>query len=84
MDVRSGFRELNLPGGFKLLWVRRNPRRGLLQPKRQRPGTNSAAVTQMGVNYEPFIFLLDEQGTVLRRLDHIWDNAELKGLLSLI
>lgn len=47
-------------------------------------GPIAPAVTQMGVNYEPFIFLLDEQGTVLRRLDHIWDNAELQGLLSLI
>tara|TARA_B100000029_G_scaffold167907_1_gene164109 strand:+ start:2316 stop:2432 length:117 start_codon:yes stop_codon:yes gene_type:complete len=38
----------------------------------------------MGVEYEPFIFLIDEAGIVLRRLDHIWDNAELRELLSLI
>ena len=31
-----------------------------------------------------FIFLIDEAGIVLRRLDHIWDKAELRELLSLI
>lgn len=47
-------------------------------------GPLSPAVQEMGVNYEPFIFLIDEEGFVLRRLDHIWDNKELKALLSLI
>tara|TARA_B100000579_G_scaffold399103_2_gene379825 strand:+ start:776 stop:1663 length:888 start_codon:yes stop_codon:yes gene_type:complete len=53
-------------------------------PNAQDLGPIAPAVLQMGVSYEPFIFLLDEQGTVLRRLDHIWDNLELRELLSLI
>ena len=47
-------------------------------------GPVAPSVTDMGVNYEPFMFLIDEKGVVLRRLDHIWDNVELKELLSLI
>tara|TARA_Y100000768_G_scaffold14208_1_gene9921 strand:- start:16082 stop:16969 length:888 start_codon:yes stop_codon:yes gene_type:complete len=53
-------------------------------PSAQDLGPIAPAVAEMGVIYEPFIFLLDEQGTVLRRLDHIWDNVELRELLSLI
>tara|TARA_Y100001968_G_scaffold320595_1_gene353751 strand:- start:1082 stop:1333 length:252 start_codon:yes stop_codon:yes gene_type:complete len=47
-------------------------------------GSIAPAVQAMGVDYEPFIFLIDEAGSVLRRLDHIWDKAELRELLSLI
>ncbi|MBM37204.1 MAG: hypothetical protein CL460_08545 [Acidimicrobiaceae bacterium] len=47
-------------------------------------GPIAPAVEAMGVGYEPFIFLIDEGGMVLRRLDHIWDNAELRELLSLV
>ena len=53
-------------------------------PSAQELGPIAPAVIKMGVGYEPFIFLLDEQGTVLRRLDHIWDKVELRELLSLI
>jgi hypothetical protein len=41
-------------------------------------------VEAAGVSYEPFMFLIDELGMVLRRLDHIWDNSELRELLSLV
>jgi hypothetical protein len=47
-------------------------------------GPLSPLVVAAGVSYEPFMFLIDELGVVLRRLDHIWDNAELRELLSLV
>tara|TARA_B100001105_G_scaffold159966_1_gene128701 strand:- start:264 stop:1139 length:876 start_codon:yes stop_codon:yes gene_type:complete len=47
-------------------------------------GPLSPIVEAAGVSYEPFMFLIDEVGVVLRRLDHIWDNAELRDLLSLV
>jgi len=53
-------------------------------PKPDDLGPIAPAVRAMGVGYEPFIFLIDEAGIVLRRLDHIWDKAELRELLSLI
>jgi hypothetical protein len=53
-------------------------------PSKDDLGPIAPAVLDMGVNYEPFMFLLDEQGVALRRLDHIWDNVELRELLSLI
>ena len=53
-------------------------------PKPDDLGPIAPAVRAMGVGYEPFIFLIDEAGIVLRRLDHIWDRAELRELLSLI
>ena len=53
-------------------------------PQPNELGSIAPAVQAMGVGYEPFIFLVDEAGIVLRRLDHIWDNVELRELLSLI
>lgn len=47
-------------------------------------GPLSPMVEAAGVSYEPFMFLIDELGMVLRRLDHIWDNSELRDLLSLV
>ncbi len=47
-------------------------------------GPLAPIVEAAGVSYEPFMFLIDEVGVVLRRLDHIWDNAELRDVLSLV
>ncbi|SUZ59228.1 uncharacterized protein METZ01_LOCUS12082 [marine metagenome] len=52
-------------------------------PSSDNLGPLSPMVEAAGVSYEPFMFLLDERGVVLRRLDHIWDNAELRDLLLL-
>ena len=39
-------------------------------------------VEATGVTYEPFLFLIDANGTVTGRLDHIWDRTELRELLD--
>ncbi len=39
-------------------------------------------VEASGVTYEPYLFVLDRDGTVVSRLDHIWDRAELRGALA--
>lgn len=46
-------------------------------------GALAPVVTAAGVIYEPFIFLFGRDGRVVRRLDHIWDRAELRDLLAL-
>jgi hypothetical protein len=44
-------------------------------------GELAPIIKATGVAYEPFIFLINSDGKVLKRLDHIWDRHELKQLL---
>lgn len=44
-------------------------------------GELAPVIKATGVIYEPFIFLINSDGKVLKRLDHIWDRRELKELL---
>ena len=44
-------------------------------------GELAPIIKATGVIYEPFIFLINSDGKVLKRLDHIWDRRELKELL---
>lgn len=37
-----------------------------------------------GATYEPYMFVIDGDGVVLRRLDHVWDRTELNDALALI
>ena len=53
-------------------------------PSSDNLGPLAPIVEAAGVSYEPFMFLIDESGLVLRRLDHIWDNTELRDLLRLV
>jgi hypothetical protein len=46
-------------------------------------GAVAPVIHASGVSYEPFIFLFDSDGSVVRRLDHIFDRAELQDLLAL-
>jgi len=41
-------------------------------------------VEASGVTYEPYLFVLDRDGVVTARLDHIWDRAELRAALELL
>ncbi len=46
-------------------------------------GTEVApAVTALGLDYEPTIFVTDASGTVVQRIDIVWDEAELRELLA--
>ena len=54
-----------------------------IDPQPDAPGDLAPVVVASGVTYEPYIFLFDRDGTVIARLDHIWDRAELRELLSL-
>ena len=44
-------------------------------------GELAPIIKATGVIYEPFIFLINSDGKVLKRLEHIWDSRELKELL---
>ncbi|MDG1196532.1 MAG: hypothetical protein P8O86_00795 [Actinomycetota bacterium] len=44
-------------------------------------GELAPIIKATGVIYEPFIFLINRDGRVVKRLDHIWDRRELKELL---
>ena len=41
-------------------------------------------IDAVGAWFEPFIFVIDRDGTVLRRLDFLWDRAELDEALALL
>ncbi|MEX0846504.1 MAG: hypothetical protein WD023_01900 [Ilumatobacteraceae bacterium] len=46
-------------------------------------GTKVApAVTATGLDYEPAIFVTDATGTIVRRIDIVWDQAELAEMLA--
>ena len=48
-------------------------------------GTSIApAVTAVGMTYEPALFITDATGTIVERLDAVWDQTELLERLSLI
>ncbi len=40
------------------------------------------AVTSIGIDYEPIIWITDASGTVVRRIDTVWDADELSSLLA--
>ena len=40
------------------------------------------AVTATGLDYEPCIFVTDASGTIVRRIDIVWDQDELASLLA--
>jgi hypothetical protein len=40
------------------------------------------AVTAAGLDYEPVIFVTDAEGTVVERIDIIWDDADLSAILE--
>ena len=40
------------------------------------------AVTSIGIDYEPIIWITDASGTVVRRIDTVWDADELSVLLE--
>lgn len=40
------------------------------------------AVTSIGIDYEPIIWITDASGTVVRRIDIVWDADELSALLD--
>jgi hypothetical protein len=42
------------------------------------------AVAALGVDYEPIIYFCDATGTVVDRLDGVWDSAELRERLDLL
>jgi hypothetical protein len=46
--------------------------------------TLAPAVTELGVDYEPIIYFCDATGTVVDRLDGVWDSAELRERLDLL
>ncbi len=41
-------------------------------------------IDAVGAWFEPFIFVIDRDGTVLRRLDFLWDRSELDDALALL
>ena len=46
-------------------------------------GTDVApAVTAYGLGYEPVIWIADDSGTIVRRIDVVWDEAELAEMLA--
>jgi hypothetical protein len=46
--------------------------------------TLAPAVAALGVDYEPIIYFCDATGTVVDRLDGVWDSAELRERLDLL
>ena len=40
------------------------------------------AVTAIGIDYEPIIWITDASGTVVRRIDIVWDADELSSMLA--
>jgi hypothetical protein len=44
--------------------------------------TVAPAVTASGLDYEPAIFVTDATGAIVRRIDIVWDQAELTELLA--
>lgn len=40
------------------------------------------AVTALGIDYEPIIWVTDASGTVVRRIDIVWDADELTSMLA--
>lgn len=46
--------------------------------------TLAPAVTALGVDYEPIIYFCDATGTIVDRLDGVWDSAELRERLDLL
>ena len=40
------------------------------------------AVTASGLDYEPAIFVTDKTGTIVERIDIIWDAPDLSALLA--
>jgi hypothetical protein len=40
------------------------------------------AVRAAGLDYEPVIFVTDAEGTVVERIDIIWDDADLSAMLD--
>lgn len=44
--------------------------------------TVAPAVTATGLDYEPCIFVTDAGGTIVRRIDIVWDQDELASLLA--
>jgi hypothetical protein len=51
-------------------------------PQSDNLGPVAPIVEASGVSYEPYMFLLGPDGNVLRRLDHLWDRAELRDVLA--
>ncbi|MFT5530477.1 MAG: hypothetical protein ACI91O_000488 [Candidatus Poriferisodalaceae bacterium] len=47
-------------------------------------GATAPIIDITGAVYEPYMFVIDGDGTVLRRLDHLWDRAELNEALALL
>ncbi len=41
-------------------------------------------IDAVGAWFEPFLFVIDRDGTVLRRLDFLWDRSELDDALALL
>ena len=41
------------------------------------------AVTAVGMTYEPALFITDSTGTIVERLDAVWDQTELEERLAL-
>ncbi|MBI4934768.1 MAG: hypothetical protein HY828_12875 [Actinobacteria bacterium] len=46
--------------------------------------TLAPAVNALGVDYEPIIYFCDATGTIVDRLDGVWDSAELRERLDLL
>lgn len=40
------------------------------------------AVAALGIDYEPAVFVTDATGTIVRRIDIVWDEAELRSILD--
>jgi hypothetical protein len=36
------------------------------------------AIVALGVEYEPIIYFIDSTGTIVDRLDGVWDSSELR------
>lgn len=52
---------------------------------RDAAGTEVApAIESLGIDYEPIIYLADASGTIVDRLDAIWDAGELRARLDLL
>ena len=44
--------------------------------------TTAPAVGAVGLTYEPVLFITDASGTVVERLDAVWNEAELAEVLD--
>lgn len=52
---------------------------------RDAAGTETAPVIEsLGIDYEPILYLTDASGTIVDRLDAIWDAGELRSRLDLL